>query len=237
MRLVARRIPCVQGDCGSLSSVYPSQAVFPVRWIVASLLTCVAPSLAQNSGSSRAVTGIVLDANSSRVAGASIEITGSGIDLKAVSAYDGTFGLNAPGGRYTVTVDSFGFCRREFQHFFVRPNNATTLKVVLRVCPIVDRVSSTDHIPDTPRTLRGTVTDPTGALIPDSEVQAEGDAISVSTTTTRYGTFSLEIPAGVYTVSATRVGFSPAKHERVEVRSRTATVLEFTLHVRAERQR
>src|SRR5688572_12778710 len=66
--------------------------------------------------------------------------------------------------------------------------------------------------------VRGKVTDPTGALVGGTAitfVNAEGSERTVSTD--RQGSYSINIPAGIYTIRATAPGFSSYSREKVEI--------------------
>src|SRR6202043_3396970 len=58
--------------------------------------------------------------------------------------------------------------------------------------------------------INGTVTDPSGAVIPDAEVKAKNKAtdVTASTTSTSDGQFAFQdLPVGTYVVSVTASGF------------------------------
>ena len=69
-------------------------------------------------------------------------------------------------------------------------------------------------------TIAGRVSDPEGAPIPGAQVIAQGPEASVSKTvvTRDDGSFSLDpLPAGVYTLTVRRAGFSELVQQNVEV--------------------
>src|SRR2546428_9023984 len=83
-------------------------------------------------------------------------------------------------------------------------------------------------------TIRGTVSDPTGALVPEVEIEA----IHVSTNrkyttpTTEAGVYALiNLPLGEYQVTAKRAGFKEAVGSRVIVSVGSTTTLNITLEV------
>lgn len=95
-------------------------------------------------------------------------------------------------------------------------------------------------------TIRGTVTDATGAVLPDVQVIATNTATHVSKTTTSQGNGLyefLQLPIGPYTVSATKSGFKTFKSTeftlvvnqvyQLEVRLEIGQVSE-TIEVKAE---
>jgi hypothetical protein len=85
-------------------------------------------------------------------------------------------------------------------------------------------------------TIQGTVTDPSGAVIPDATVVATNVATGVKTTrrTTAAGVYVLApLAPGEYTVSVTADGFQPLVQERVVVNALTIVGLNLTLRVGA----
>ena len=69
--------------------------------------------------------------------------------------------------------------------------------------------------------ISGVVTDPNGALVPGARVVATNDAtgLRVETTTTGAGLYVFpNLPVGVYTVTAERVGFKKLSRSNIEIR-------------------
>ena len=84
--------------------------------------------------------------------------------------------------------------------------------------------------------VQGTISDPSGAVIPGASVVATNAATGVKTTrqTTGAGLFVLSpLPAGNYTVSATASGFQPVTQENVIVDALGTVGLNLTLKVGA----
>lgn len=83
-------------------------------------------------------------------------------------------------------------------------------------------------------TIRGTVTDPSGAVIPGATVVATNVATGVETRrqTTEAGLYVIApLPAGVYTVSASAPGFRTVVQERVVVDALATVVVDLTLQL------
>src|ERR1700749_4383751 len=59
-------------------------------------------------------------------------------------------------------------------------------------------------------TLRGQITDPSGAAIPDCTITATSDSGKVTVVQTDHsGNFSMLLPTGIYTVRGLAKGFAP----------------------------
>ena len=82
--------------------------------------------------------------------------------------------------------------------------------------------------------LEGTVTDSTGAFIPNAEVTATHDKTGVATTsvTNETGHYQFTgLPPGHYTLTAQVPGFQTGTHEEVELTAGKQGLLNFTLEV------
>lgn len=85
--------------------------------------------------------------------------------------------------------------------------------------------------------INGTVTDPSGAVVPNAQVKATEVATSVdhNTVTTSDGQFAFQdIPVGVYKVTATASGFAPITVDKVPVTAGTIYTLPIKLTVAKE---
>src|SRR5687768_15780139 len=77
-------------------------------------------------------------------------------------------------------------------------------------------------------TLRGTVTDANGAVIPNATVIARNveTGLERTVTTTEEGSYNITfLPIGSYTVTATRTDFNRVTHEKVTIGLNETTVL------------
>jgi hypothetical protein len=87
--------------------------------------------------------------------------------------------------------------------------------------------------------ITGTVTDPSGAVVPDAKVTATNDATGVSsqTTTTSAGTYTLtDLIPGTYTVRIEKAGFAARllKGVHVDVSRSTAADADLTTGTASE---
>jgi hypothetical protein len=82
--------------------------------------------------------------------------------------------------------------------------------------------------------IRGLVTDATGAIVPDVEIEATnvGTQLKFSTTTTGAGVYTLSsLPIGLYTVVFKHTGFKQSIQENVDISTASTTTLNITLAV------
>src|SRR5712692_130862 len=85
--------------------------------------------------------------------------------------------------------------------------------------------------------INGTVTDPSGAVVPNAQVKATETATSIdhNTVTTSDGQFAFQdIPLGMYKVSVTAAGFAAYTVDKVEVSAGTIYTLAIKLTVAKE---
>jgi hypothetical protein len=82
-------------------------------------------------------------------------------------------------------------------------------------------------------TLRGTVTDPSAAVIPGVEVQISGNSVSRSAKSDTNGHFTVTVPPGTYTVRADATGFVTFT-ESITVSAGQAMPLDIALQIAAE---
>ena len=83
--------------------------------------------------------------------------------------------------------------------------------------------------------LRGTVSDPAGAVVPGATVEARNSATGArqQTATSPEGSYHLALPAGRYELTVTAAGFRPATRAAVEAASGANTVLDVQLELAA----
>ncbi len=82
--------------------------------------------------------------------------------------------------------------------------------------------------------INGTVTDPSGAVVPGASVKATNDATAAvhEATTTSGGEFSFQdLNLGTYTITVTAAGFSPVTVEKIDVTAGGAYTLPVKLRV------
>jgi hypothetical protein len=87
---------------------------------------------------------------------------------------------------------------------------------------------------ETTGTLRGEVTDPTGAIIPDATVEISGPALMRSQTvkTDASGTFTfMTLPPGSYAINVTAQGFVPTKRVNIDLQVGKILRIDFKLEV------
>src|SRR5271167_929763 len=86
--------------------------------------------------------------------------------------------------------------------------------------------------------LRGRITDPSGAVIPQATVMANtADGRSVTVVTNSQGTYEFkDLPAGTYTVTVVAKGFATDQEDDVNVVVGRAQQLDIGLEIQVEQQ-
>ena len=82
--------------------------------------------------------------------------------------------------------------------------------------------------------LAGTITDPTGAVVPGAQVQAveEGSGTSLQATSSSSGTFRFpQVPIGRYDITVTAPGFEAQKTTGIQVNLQVTTAINVTIQV------
>ncbi len=95
-------------------------------------------------------------------------------------------------------------------------------------------VASTAWSQNTTTSLRGTVTDPQGAVVANAEVTLEnpGEGFTRNQNTDDRGEYQfVQIPPGTYTVSTVVMGFATSRKENVVLLVNTPATLNFALKV------
>src|SRR5258708_3520104 len=85
-------------------------------------------------------------------------------------------------------------------------------------------------------TLRGTVTDPSAAVVQRAAIQISGNGIARSAKSDGQGKYTLTVPAGTYAVRADAKGFVTFAQPTVGVAAGQPTALDIALQIAAEAQ-
>ena len=85
-------------------------------------------------------------------------------------------------------------------------------------------------------TVRGTVTDPSAALIPGATVQISGNGVTRSVKSDGGGKFTITVPPGNYAVRADATGFVTFSQPALTVSAGQVTPLDVALQIAAEAQ-
>nr|MDQ2687835.1 carboxypeptidase regulatory-like domain-containing protein [Armatimonadota bacterium] len=171
------------------------------------------------------------------IAGATVTFTptqGAGTPVSATSGADGSYTVTVSGGTYNVTVTAPGFRASAPRNLVVQPGDARKgFDLPLIPAPVIPNGTLGGLVTDgfTKQPLTGvtiTVTDATGAVVASAPTgtaaspaapQGDGQALN-------YGPISL--PAGTYTVAATRAGFTGQTLTGVIVASGVFTRADFS---------
>src|SRR5579872_4738219 len=110
-----------------------------------------------------------------------------------------------------------------------KPSNAIILLTVV--------LAVTSAFAQTPGSLRGTITDDSGSVVPGAKVRVSGPGVTKNTTTNVQGLYSVAgLPAGSYTVRVIMPGFSTFETSNVPVATSQAAALNVTLKIATEQQ-
>jgi hypothetical protein len=85
-------------------------------------------------------------------------------------------------------------------------------------------------------TIRGSVTDPSAAVVPGATVQINGNGVTRSAKSDGQGKFTLTVPPGKYAVRADAKGFVTFLQPEIDVAGGQATPLDIALQIASEAQ-
>jgi|SRR5215469_713106 len=77
--------------------------------------------------------------------------------------------------------------------------------------------------------VRGTISDPSGAIVPDAKVEFRDKRFDKTVITNERGVYETELPFGDYTMTAQPLGFRPYRRLLFRVTSTETIVFDFTL--------
>src|SRR5579872_2400106 len=105
-----------------------------------------------------------------------------------------------------------------------KPSNAIILLTVV--------LAVTSAFAQTPGSLRGTITDDSGSVVPGAKVRVTGPGVSKNATTNVQGLYTVPgLPAGNYMVRVTMPGFTTFEAAAVPVATSQAAALNVTLKI------
>lgn len=80
--------------------------------------------------------------------------------------------------------------------------------------------------------VKGTITDPLGAVIPRVKVMFENEQLNKTMATNDVGVYEVDLPLGVYAMTALSRGFRPYRRPQFRVTSPTSLTLDVILPIR-----
>ncbi|WP_248930004.1 beta strand repeat-containing protein [Paenibacillus hamazuiensis] len=152
--------------------------------------------------SAGSISGTVTDASGHPVSGASVSVSGSGGSANTDAS--GKYTLNVPVGTYIVTVSKTGYAP------YVKNNILVT-------------VGSTTTVDFGYGAISGTVTDENSQPVPSASVSAG----VISQSTNDGGSYTLNVPPGTYTVTASKSGYPTESKTNVQVTAGQTTTVNF----------
>src|SRR5579862_7721561 len=88
----------------------------------------------------------------------------------------------------------------------------------------------------TPGSIRGTVTDPSAALVPGASIQISGGGQTRTATSDEQGKYAVVLPAGKYSIRADSTGFVSFTKADVTVSNGQPTTVDIALQISVETQ-
>jgi hypothetical protein len=194
-----------------------------VSIVFALIILAVALCAAQQpsgGGEKASITGTVTDPKGEPVAGAKVLLdAGDNIKLEIESGTDGSFAFNDlfP-GTYTITASAPSFSDKLYPNVNLSPGQNLSLKVSMQAAaPQLEQgaagtqaVASVASGPAGEKgQIIGTVTDPSGAVMPGVKVSLAGGNLKLEVVSSATGTYAFKsLPAGTYTVTASAPNFA-----------------------------
>ncbi len=113
-----------------------------------------------------------------------------------------------------------------------------TLAVVVLAIILLVILTGAGFAQATNGTIRGRVTDPTGAVVPQTAISVTGaDGQSITAATKADGTYEVkDLPPGKYTVRAQAKGFTPFEQVDVEVAAGQVRMVDVSFTIEVEKQ-
>src|SRR5260370_5363807 len=142
-----------------------------------------------------------------------------------------TFDQGRVAGRVSFTADGVGLVGRWRAALKIEYGGGTMRRLFLGVMIILG-LGVAANAQTFRGAINGTVTDPSGAVVPSAHVKATESATGIdhATTTTTDGEFAFQdIPLGFYKVTITAPGFPPYAVDKVEVVAGTILTLPIRL--------
>jgi hypothetical protein len=162
------------------------------------------------------INGTVTDLGSP-VSGAIVQALSSGLVIgTAVTDSNGQYSLWVPpGSGYSVQASQIGRSTTTLSSYSVAAGGSVTVNLAL---------------PGFYGAIAGTVQDTNGNAISGAQVSASSSTISGGATTTASGAYSITgLPAGTYSVTATKTNYSTGTDSNVPVSTDTVTTVNFQL--------
>ena len=168
-----------------------------------------------NNGGSTAPKGTFIGAiytggnTSNRVAGATVTVNGASV----TTAADGLYQFSLAPGSYTATVTKAGF-------------SMASVTRTITASAMTWGSMEVNPVTAMPGTLSGVVFAYNAAMPTDTSMRLSGATVTVNgqtLTTGAMGEYTASVPAGTYTVTATKAGYQDAQVSRTVASGQTAT--------------
>jgi hypothetical protein len=226
----------------SFQAVSVSKRVSAVLALAMLMISFCAAQQQAGSSEKASISGTVLDAKGEPIPGAKVLLdAGESVKLEVECGADGTFALNDlfPGS-YSITATAPNFSDKLFPNVTVTAGQNLSLKVSMQApAPQAEQsaaggqaVASVASGPAGEKgQIDGTVTDPSGAVMPGVKVSLAGGNIKLEVVSGATGTYAFKsLPAGTYTLTASAPNFAQKVFDNVAL----TTGLEIPIDVAME---
>src|SRR5689334_128542 len=116
-------------------------------------------------------------------------------------------------------------------------NRWKTLLIVFAALAAISVFGVNEALAQAPGSVRGQVTDPSAAVVPNTNIQVTGAGVTKSAKTDGQGRYAVPgLAPGAYTVTAAAKGFVPFSQQNVNVAAGQATSLDIALQIQTEAQ-
>ncbi|MGA9553534.1 MAG: carboxypeptidase regulatory-like domain-containing protein, partial [Candidatus Sulfotelmatobacter sp.] len=189
------------------------------------LVSCCAAQ--QQPGEKASITGTVTEQKGEPLPGAKVLLdAGANVKLEIECGPDGAFAFNDlfP-GTYSISVTAPNFTDKLFPNVVLSAGQNAPLKVSMAAsAPQTEQsaaggraVGSVASGPSGEKgSITGTVTDPSGALMPRVKVTLAGGTVKLEVVSSATGTYAFKnLPAGTYTLTASAANFAQKVLENI----------------------
>jgi hypothetical protein len=219
-----------------------SKVAIGLLMVLASLAAARAQGQQPGASSARAsISGTVADDKGEVIPGAKVLLDAGGIaKLELDCNADGTFAFNdlVPGA-YSLTVIAPNFPDKLYNNISATAGQNVSLKVSMRAAsPQVAEAAASGQAAVSVASgpsgekgeITGTVTDPSGAVMPGVKLSLEGGGLKLEVVSSATGTYAFQhLPAGTYTLTASAPSFAQKLFDNIALAAGLALPMDVAM--------